>query len=143
MVQQQQLNLAIPVPAAQGERGVRTATASAATNAVLFTLSRKTFYRIAAHYPEMADTLSIIAAARAALNSNQSVNAAELLRIKASAAGSAGHCARRAVLALTMPQSLKHLACQHGCPANLKPCPAVPAAPACPCLPRRTRAAAC
>lgn len=74
--------LLTPLPCLQGERGTRTASAEAATMCLLFSLSRRTFYRIAAHYPEVADSLNIVAAARAAVNSNQSVNAEELLRIK-------------------------------------------------------------
>lgn len=66
----------------QGERGVRTASAEAATISHLFSFSRKSFYRIAAHYPEMVDSLNIIAAARSALNSNQTIHAEELLHIK-------------------------------------------------------------
>lgn len=74
---------------------------------LLFSLSRRTFYRIAAHYPEVADSLNIVAAARTAVNSNQSVNAEELLRIKVCAAGpQAGAALQRGLPMLAVASSI-------------------------------------
>lgn len=95
------------LPRLQGERGTRTASAEAATMCLLFSLSRRTFYRIAAHYPEVADSLNIVAAARTAVNSNQSVNAEELLRIKVCAAGpQAGAALQRGLPMLVVASSI-------------------------------------
>ncbi|GAB4818740.1 hypothetical protein N2152v2_005786 [Parachlorella kessleri] len=58
-----------------GQVGTRTACAQAVTFVELYSLSRSTFDRVAAHYPEVLELFRFIAEARQAINENRPINA--------------------------------------------------------------------
>jgi CRP-like cAMP-binding protein len=57
----------------QGQVGTRTASAQALSYVELYSLSRSTFDRVAAHYPEVLELFRFIAEARQAINENRPI----------------------------------------------------------------------
>ncbi len=66
---------------------MRSSSAHAVTAALLFMLPREAFYRVGAHFPEILESMSIVAAARDALNKKQSLTGDDLLQIKVCGGG--------------------------------------------------------
>lgn len=61
----------LPFPLPQGQVGTRTASSVAVSYVELYSLSRSTFDRVAAHYPEVLELFRFIAEARQAINENR------------------------------------------------------------------------